>query len=132
MTTKDVEAVARATAEALLFLGVMPLGKEAHDHIARAAIKAHTECLKWQPIETAKEDGEKILLYLSEGNIVDGWWEPKEDDGPESMGHDAGWHDEAVSTSPSRSFGNPKYYNEAINPPTHWSPRPEDPEEKTP
>ncbi len=78
--------------------------------------------MKWQPIETAPKDGTKVLLYLDEGDIADGYWEPKEEDGLESMGCDAGWHNDVATMFPGRSFGNPKYYSDAINPPTHWQP----------
>jgi len=83
--------------------------------------------MPWQPIATAPKDGNKILFYHGDGYVAEGAWTEAEEDGQQSMGHDAGWL--SNTTFPSRTFGNPEYYSEAIDPPTHWMPLPEPPEE---
>lgn len=87
----------------------------------------------WQPIATAPKDGKRIILGRQPADADDwsfvgeGYWIEADDDGPDNMGHDAGFvdmHFEAFRCA--RSFGNPAYQDEGVQP-THWQPLPPPP-----
>lgn len=88
---------------------------------------------EWQPIETAPKDGQPIILGRSGNDDVcpfsgQGRWYEEDHDGPDNMGHDAGFlDDEFQFFSCARSFGNPAYQSAGTQP-THWMPLPEPPE----
>lgn len=82
---------------------------------------------QWQPIATAPKDGTCIWGYTVEGDQLEVFWEEAEDDGIDSMGHDAGFAAKCGSVFPGRSFGNPTSFYTPFNQPTHWMPLPEAP-----
>jgi hypothetical protein len=95
------------------------------------------EVIAWQPIETAPKDGTEVLLGRLAVDSDDwdastlGWWIEAEEDGPDSMGHNAGFVDYAFSTfHPSRDFGSESHRYEALKP-THWMPLPPPPDDRT-
>lgn len=91
---------------------------------------------EWKPIETAPRDGSMILLGRAEDANHDrgaistpGRWHEEDHDGPDNMGHDAGFMDiEYQEFSWGRSFGNPDYMGGAYQP-THWMPLPPPPQD---
>lgn len=83
--------------------------------------------MTWQKMDSAPRDGSYILGYGPEGVCIVAW-DDGEDDGPDNMGHDAGWACRYWDgAAPGRSFGNPKYFREARNQPLRWMPLPSDP-----
>jgi hypothetical protein len=80
----------------------------------------------WRPIELAPKDGTHVFVWTREG-LGTAWFAEAEDDGPDSMGHDAGWWAIDLPCDPGRHIGNPAYFREAANQPTHWMPLPEPP-----
>ena len=80
--------------------------------------------MKWQPIETAPLNRVRVLLNTGWGVVIGRYLE-FEDDGTDSIGHDAGWISEEGETMVGRSFGNPSYMHESTGQPTHWMPLPE-------
>lgn len=85
---------------------------------------------EWRPIETAPRDGTRILLLLGDHRIESGKWVDAEEDGPDSIGADAGWLSDSGWTMPGRSFGHFLHRREPMAPPTHWMPLPEPPEDE--
>ena len=88
---------------------------------------------EWQPIETAPRDGTQIILGRQGDDEYDcsfvgeGYWIEADEDGPDNMGHDAGFVDMHFDFFRcARSFGNPKYRIKGIQP-THWQPLPPPP-----
>jgi hypothetical protein len=79
--------------------------------------------MKWQPIETAPKDGTEVLVWCDEGLDIASW-SNEEPDGPDSMGHDAGWWGTRQPMDPGRHTGNPEYYRDAENQPWAWMPAP--------
>lgn len=93
----------------------------------------------WLPIEIAPRDGSLILLGRAEdaeedrnGESVPGRWHDEDHDGPDNMGHDAGFMDDSYDGTffCGRSFGNPAYQNKGYQP-THWQPLPQAPAKET-
>jgi len=87
---------------------------------------------EWQPIETAPQRG-IILLGLTpneeheDGYVSPGYWMESDDDGPDNMGHDAGFVDVHFDFfTCARSIGNPAYQHKGLQP-THWQPLPPPP-----
>ena len=81
---------------------------------------------EWRTIDSAPKDGTEILLWTPEGIDVSCWSE-LEEDGQQSMGHDAGFCGLLTCADPGRHMGNPEFFREAVNQPTHWMPLPEPP-----
>ena len=84
----------------------------------------------WQPIATAPTDGSPVILgYMPSDDyptafVGQGRWVESDDDGPDNMGHDAGFVDDCYTFFHcGRSFGNPKYQGPGLQP-THWQPLP--------
>jgi hypothetical protein len=75
----------------------------------------------WQSIDSAPRDGTEIWCYTAEGNQRTCYWEDATSDAPDDMGHDAGWASRCGQTYWGRSFGNPDYFREPTDPPTHWT-----------
>lgn len=69
--------------------------------------------------------GAKVLIANSEGIEVAELSEVVEDC-PDEMGHDAGFI--GYFAFPSRSFGNPAYFDSGRFQPSHWMPLPEYPD----
>ena len=90
-------------------------------------LRTGSDGMKWQPIETAPKDGTPVLIWTPEGHDIASY-SPREDDGQQSMGHDAGWWGCLTPADPGRHMGNPDYYREAECQPTHWMPLPEPPD----
>lgn len=91
----------------------------------------------WQPIKTAPERG-IILLGLApneeheDGYVSPGYWMESDDDGPDNMGHDAGFVDVHFDFfTCARSIGNPAYQHKGLQP-THWMPLPPAPGQVAP
>ena len=89
---------------------------------------------KWQPIETAPQDGTTIILGksatddLDNGISVCGHWVDGVEDGFDYMGNDEGFTDcEYQIFNPSRSFGAESHRYVGTQP-THWMPLPKAPE----
>jgi hypothetical protein len=80
----------------------------------------------WQPIETAPKDGTQVLVWCDEGIDIARYSE-REEDGVDSMGHDAGWWGIHQPMDPGRHMGNPEYFREAENQPWAWMPVPKPP-----
>ena len=83
---------------------------------------------EWKTIDSAPKDGDQIICWTPEGVDVC-WYEETDGDGPQTKGSDSGWFGFLHGTYPGRSFGNPKFFYEASNQPTHWQPLPQPPEE---
>lgn len=87
---------------------------------------------QWQPIETAPKDCSPVILgyALDEeygGFVAQGRWHEEDHDGPDNIGHDAGFMDDQFDFFKcGRSFGNPKYMTKGTQP-THWMPLPPPP-----
>lgn len=69
--------------------------------------------------------GVKVLVANSEGLEI-AQLSAVEEDGPQEMGHDAGFI--GYFAFPARSFGNPEYFRPAQFQPTHWMPLPDYPD----
>lgn len=87
----------------------------------------------WQDIATAPKDGTAIILGLPpeegehDGFSGQGRWHQEDDDGPDNMGHDAGFMDDNFSFFRcARSIGNPAYQHKGLQP-TAWQPLPSAP-----
>jgi len=112
------------------------IGGLARDLLHSASIRlARAEAEGWRPIESAPRDGSKIMLgYIPDeehefGFVGQGRWWPSDDDGPDNMGHDAGFMDcDFEFFQCGRSFGNPDYMGRGLQP-THWQPLPSPPKE---
>ncbi len=96
---------------------------------------ARAEAEGWRPIESAPRDGSRIMLgYKPDedhefGFVGQGRWWPSDDDGPDNMGHDAGFMDcNFEFFQCGRSFGHPDYMGHGLQP-THWQPLPAPPKE---
>lgn len=76
--------------------------------------------------ERLPDENVHVLISNSEGIEV-ACLIPAAEDGPDSMGHDAGWC--GMVSFPGRSFGNPSYFYEAQGQATHWMPLPLPPED---
>lgn len=74
----------------------------------------------WRSIGTAPKDGTVVLIWNSEGMDLARWGDA-EPDGPDSMGHDAGWWGLSFAV-PGRSFGNPDYMRDPQGQPSLWQP----------
>lgn len=90
----------------------------------------------WYPIETAPKDGSMIILGRARKSEDDwemstiGWHVDADEDGPDYMGHDAGFVDYSFNNfNPGRSFGSDISKYKASEP-THWMPLPPPPQEK--
>lgn len=87
---------------------------------------------EWRPIATAPKDGQPIILGRAGNDDVcpfsgQGRWYEEDHDGPDNMGHDAGFlDDEFQFFRCARSFGNPAYQSTGTQP-THWMPLPKPP-----
>lgn len=103
---------------------------------ARAALSA-AKAGGWQDISTAPKDGTPVILgyHMDEeygGFVSQGRWHEEDHDGPDNMGHDAGFMDDQFDFfKRGRSFGNPKYMSQGLQP-THWQPLPAPPAQKEP
>ena len=74
----------------------------------------------WRPIEEAPRKRpftEPLPCWTPEGLDLC-WYSEGEPDGPDSMGHDAGWWGCNTPCDPGRSFGNPDYQRPAECQPT--------------
>lgn len=90
---------------------------------------------RWQTIESAPRDGERIILGRPDldgdggGISVAGYWLEELEDGVDYMGHDGGFTDVDFQVfQPGRSFGADSY-RYAGSQPTHWRPLPAPPTE---
>ena len=101
-----------------------------------AAALAAPPGLVWQPIDTAPKDGTRVLLGCMQDVEHDavstcGSWSDAEEDGPDVMGHDAGFWDVDYGVfQPGRSFGQVGHRYKGRQP-THWMPLPASPETPT-
>lgn len=95
----------------------------------RIDFKQATDQGGWQPIATAPRDGKPIILGFEMdeeygGFVGQGRWHEEDHDGPDNMGHDAGFMDDQFDFFKcARSFGNPAYQHNGLQP-THWQPLP--------
>lgn len=102
------------------------------DRASAIAAWRHRVDDQWKPIASAPRDGRTIIIGRPEGGdhiglSLPGRWLDAVPDGPDDMGHDAGFTDSMYgSFFPGRSFGNPKYRREGTQP-THWRPLPTPP-----
>lgn len=77
--------------------------------------------MKWQPMSTYHPRFGDVLVWCDEGYDISRFSEA-EDDGPDSMGHDAGWWGVHQPMDPGRSIGNPEYFRPPQNQPWAWAP----------
>lgn len=104
------------------------------DDCKRAAQQAEA-VPQWQPIETAPKDETPIILgYAPDGDDADyvgqGRWHEEDHDGPDNMGHDAGFMDDRFEFFRcARSFGASAYQHKGTQP-THWMPLPAAPQKE--
>lgn len=95
----------------------------------RRASLPSSEGAGWRDIASAPKDETPIILgYAPDGDDADyvgqGRWHEEDHDGPDNMGHDAGFMDDQFDFFRcARSFGNPDYQHEGVQP-THWMPLP--------
>jgi hypothetical protein len=110
--------------------------KARHDQVAARVAGLEADA-QWRPIETAPKDQDILLGFAPagdylEGFVGEGYWIEGDDDGPDNMGHDAGFMDlHYTFFRCARSFGNEAYQHPGLQP-THWRPLPAPPQEQTP
>lgn len=87
------------------------------EKVATAMILAY-EKARWRPIAEAPHDRD-VEIWTPEGLDISRYSERRED-GPDDMGHDAGWWGVCTPADPGRSMGNPEYRREPSCQPTHF------------